>query len=352
MCMCLGFTKLSYAQSLVVTASQTNATTNDIITFYATFYDQNSGCVDDGSVNWNFGTNAIIIDGAGSGMVQVRYTSAGTRRVFANVNVNCNGGRPSRLGSTVTVNITLPLITISGTITNTNTGAGISNVAISAGSNYATSDINGNYTLEVPNGWSGTVTPSYSCGTFSPNSIYLNPVSSNLTNINFTTQLNNYVLSGVLTNGCGTPIPNVEITGQPSSVFTDGQGRYTVNLSCGWGGAITPIHPTYTFPNLIIDFLSANRVADFSATINQPPTPQIIQGDCSLICIANFGCVAATNLVIGEQYRVTYSYNNSLSSYILDATSNSMRIGSCPTRGARVCIAWICAPENSACHTY
>jgi hypothetical protein len=51
-------------------------------------------------------------------------------------------------------------------------GAGIANVAISAGSNYATSDINGNYILEVPNGWSGTVTPSlYGCGTFSPNSI-------------------------------------------------------------------------------------------------------------------------------------------------------------------------------------
>jgi|GEM_PF-6300028 len=349
----LGFTSLSSAQSLVVTASQTNAMTNDIITFYATFYNQNSDCVDDGSVNWNFGTNAIIIDGAGSGMVQVRYTSAGTRRVSANVNVNCNGGRPSRLGSTVTVNITLPPISISGTITNTNTGAGISNVAISAGSNYATSDINGNYTLEVPNGWSGTVTPSsYGCGTFSPNSIYLNAVSSNLTNINFTTQLNNYVLSGVLTNGCGTPIPNVEITGLPSSVFTDGQGRYTVNLPCGWGGAITPTHPTYTFPTLVIDFLSANRVADFSATINQPPTPQINVTDCFPPCIAAFGCVVATNLVIGEQYRVTYSYNNNISSFTLDANNNTMRIGGCPTRGARVCIAWICTPENSACHTY
>lgn len=189
----------------------------------------------------------------------------------------------------------------------------------------------------------------YGCGTFS--SIYLNAVSSNLTNINFTTQLNNYVLSGVLTNGCGTPIPNVEITGLPSSVFTDGQGRYTVNLPCGWGGAITPTHPTYTFPTLVIDFLSANRVADFSATINQPPTPQINVIDCSPPCIAAFGCVEATDLVIGTAVS-SYIFFNNTTTYVFTANSNTMRIGGCPTRGARVCIAWICTPENSICHSY
>ena len=172
MCMCLGFAKLSYAQNLVVTASQTNATTNDIITFYATFYDQNSGCVDEGSVTWNFGTNAVIIDGAGSGMVQVRYTSAGTRRVAANVNVNCNGGRPSRLGSTVTVNITQAPITISGRVTN-NCGEGVIGVTInltgSGGfSNYsAVTEENGFYSITVPYGFTGTGTASKTNHTFS-----------------------------------------------------------------------------------------------------------------------------------------------------------------------------------------
>ena len=170
MCMCLGFAKLSYAQNLVVTASQTNATTNDIITFYATFYDQNSGCVDEGSVTWNFGANAVIIDGAGSGMVQVRYTSAGTHRVAANVNVNCNGGRPSRLGSTVTVNITEATYTITGRVTNCNM-LGIANAQISGAPSFISTDNNGNYSFTVPALWSGTIVPIKSGYDFSPSNI-------------------------------------------------------------------------------------------------------------------------------------------------------------------------------------
>jgi len=189
MCMCLGFAKLSYAQNLVVTASQTNATTNDIITFYATFYDQNSGCVDEGSVTWNFGTNAVIIDGAGSGMVQVRYTSAGTRRVSANVNVNCNGGRPSRLGSTVTVNITQAPITISGRVANP-CGIGIGGVSLQGFPTSVVTDANGYYTTTVPYGWSGSVSAVKSPIQFTP--------SQPVVNTNTDRTLNFSVVGGAL----------------------------------------------------------------------------------------------------------------------------------------------------------
>jgi hypothetical protein len=179
--MCLGFTtRLAYSQNLVVTASQTNATTNDIITFYATFYDQNSGCIDDGSVIWNFGTGAEIIDGAGSGMVQVRYTSAGTRRVSANINVNCNGGRPNRLGSTVTVNITQATVTIAGQA-KTEGGIGVANATITAGTNTTTTNAGGYYSLAVPQGFTGSISITHPNYDFTPSSVPLNGVNANLT---------------------------------------------------------------------------------------------------------------------------------------------------------------------------
>jgi hypothetical protein len=93
---------------------------------------------------------------------------------------NCNGG--------TTYNI-------SGKVTDSS-GAGISGVEVSAGSNPATTGSNGSYTISGLTG-NNTVTPSKSGYTFSPAS---QPVSAARTDVNFT--------------GSTTPPPGGDITGQ------------------------------------------------------------------------------------------------------------------------------------------
>jgi hypothetical protein len=80
--------------------------------------------------------------------------------------------------------ITSPII--SGYVTSTN-GTPVSFVTLRAGSGLlpAVSDSNGQYSLEVPPGWSGTITPSKGSAVFIPASrIYAN-VSGDTTNQNF-----------------------------------------------------------------------------------------------------------------------------------------------------------------------
>jgi hypothetical protein len=84
---------------------------------------------------------------------------------------------------TGTFTISAPVI--SGTVTGTN-GAGVAGVSIQATS-LATviTDTNGNYSLSVPYGWTGTVTPSFGSYIFSPPSMSYASVAASVTNQNF-----------------------------------------------------------------------------------------------------------------------------------------------------------------------
>ena len=75
---------------------------------------------------------------------------------------------------------------ISGLVTSTN-GAPVSFVTLRAGSGLlpAVSDTNGQYSLEVPPGWSGTITPSKGSAVFIPGSRNYADVSGDATNQNY-----------------------------------------------------------------------------------------------------------------------------------------------------------------------
>lgn len=81
---------------------------------------------------------------------------------------------------------TVSLPTISGAVTGTN-GAGVPGVLMEASGGLvaATTDTNGNYSLVVPSGWTGTVTPSLGSNAFLPGSMSYTNVSNPLTGQNY-----------------------------------------------------------------------------------------------------------------------------------------------------------------------
>jgi hypothetical protein len=83
-----------------------------------------------------------------------------------------------------TFSISLPAI--SGTVTDTN-GAAVAGVMVqpNGGLTGMMTDANGNYSIGVPNGWTGTVTPFLGTFMFVPSSLNYTNVTSNLTNQNY-----------------------------------------------------------------------------------------------------------------------------------------------------------------------
>jgi hypothetical protein len=81
---------------------------------------------------------------------------------------------------------TVSIPAISGTVTGTN-GAGVAGVLMQASGGLiaTTTDTNGNYSLGVPPGWTGTVTPSFGSYVFVPASMNYTNVTGSLTNQNY-----------------------------------------------------------------------------------------------------------------------------------------------------------------------
>ncbi len=80
-----------------------------------------------------------------------------------------------------TFSVSLPVI--SGSVTATN-GSGVAGVLLQpdGGLTGVTTDTNGNYSLGVPSGWNGTVTPSLGAYIFVPDSLTYTNVTSSVTN--------------------------------------------------------------------------------------------------------------------------------------------------------------------------
>ena len=154
-----------------------------------------------------------------------------------------------------------PFYSISG-----NTGvAGAMLGYIENGSKTITSDGSGDYTITVPYGWSGTVTPSKTGYSFSPvNRTYVNVVA-NQTAQNYTALVD---ISG-----------NVGVAGVTLS-YTDGtartvmsltNGSYSLPVSYNWSGTVTPTHVCFTFnpTNLPYSNVTIPQTAqDYTPTFN------------------------------------------------------------------------------------
>ncbi len=126
-----------------------------------------------------------------------------------------------------------------------------------------TSDSNGNYSLNVPYNWSGTVTPSKIGSVFSPASRTYSAVRADQSNQDYGPVI---TVSG---NASRSGVTLSYTDGTAKTVTSDSSGNYSLNVASNWSGTITPSLPGYTFTpsNRSYTNLLANQTAqDFAAT--------------------------------------------------------------------------------------
>ncbi|MDI6448314.1 hypothetical protein [Anaerobaca lacustris] len=99
----------------------------------------------------------------------------------------------------------------------------------------------GTYRVEVPYGWSGTVTPTKDGHTFTPSSKDYSDVLEPRTNENYTAHVSMFRISG------SVGLPGVTLEGLPDNPMTDMDGSYAVSVPYGWDGKVTPVRAGYTF---------------------------------------------------------------------------------------------------------
>jgi RHS repeat-associated protein len=136
---------------------------------------------------------------------------------------------------------------LSGTVTMN--GSPLAGVAFTAtnGVSCSSSNASGEYSCIVPNGWSGTVTPSLSGHGFTPGSRTYSNVSSSQVAQNYTATLV-YQLSGTVTSG-GSPLAGVAFaaTNGVSCTSSNASGQYSCFVPSGWSGSVTPSMSSHIF---------------------------------------------------------------------------------------------------------
>jgi hypothetical protein len=140
---------------------------------------------------------------------------------------------------------------LSGTLRQAGTGTRLTNITLTA-SSYAnasnslgttTTDSNGTYTLAVPYGWSGTLTPSAATGAFSPASKTYSRLTSRKT-ANFLWYPPPVISGSITQSGSREPASGLTITfigeGRTTNTTTDSHGLYAVSVPYHWSGTATP----------------------------------------------------------------------------------------------------------------
>ena len=230
-----------------------------------------SGNTDKGNVTlkWKDGTEKTTIsDASGNYSISVStfwsgtVTPSKTGYSFNPANRNYTNLTSDQTNQNYTA--TLDSNAISG-----NTGVASAILAWSDGTNKTTtSDASGNYSLNVSYGWSGTVTPSKTGYSFNPpNKNYTN-VTTDQTNQNYTATLDSNAISG------NTGVAGATLSwndGTNKTTISDAGGNYSLNVSYGWSGTVTPSKTGYSFnpPNkTYLNVISNKTNQNYTALIN------------------------------------------------------------------------------------
>jgi len=116
--------------------------------------------------------------------------------------------------------------------------AGVSGVKMEGLPDNPVTDASGYYSVKVPSGWSGTVTPIKEGYTFKPASINYSKVLGDINNQNYTAEQLMFTISDVIMVG-GSPIPGVRVSASSGeSSVTDARGRFNIEVPYGWSGEL------------------------------------------------------------------------------------------------------------------
>jgi hypothetical protein len=169
---------------------------------------------------------------------------------------------------------TINTYTISGTVTDGVNPIQGTTITFSHNGHTETTGPGGTYSYIVPFGTTTTITPSHpGYSGWTPPNRTINNIAANAPNQDFQGTINNYTISGTVTDGVN-PIQGATITfshnGHTETTAADGTYSYTVPY--GTTTTITPSHPGYSGwnpPNRTINNIAANAPnQDFQGTVN------------------------------------------------------------------------------------
>jgi hypothetical protein len=120
----------------------------------------------------------------------------------------------------------------------------------------------GFYSVEVPHGWNGTITPEKSGYNFDPQSRPYTKVVAKLDNQNYAGTVIMLAISG------RTSIPNVTLEGLPGDPSSDATGLYTAKVEYGWTNIVTPVKEGFQFdpPSKEYSAITQDQKQDYKAT--------------------------------------------------------------------------------------
>ncbi|MCP4216110.1 MAG: hypothetical protein GY765_15775, partial [bacterium] len=136
----------------------------------------------------------------------------------------------------------------------------------------AVSDADGNYSQEVANEWSGTVSPRKNGYTFSDPELDYSDVAANIRK-DYTASPNSasmVTVSGEVTDGEGGAVGSVILVFSNNAdvfyTFTDAGGLYRQEVEPGWSGLISPVLSGFDFSPRSVSEVTGDIRQDFSGT--------------------------------------------------------------------------------------
>ena len=143
--------------------------------------------------------------------------------------------------------------------------AGVAGAMLNYTGGSTNADGGGNYSFDVPSGWSGTVTPSKSGYRFSPlNRAYSNVVADQPAQNYTATVL--YTISGNAGAG-GVTLSYTD--GTPQTTTSASNGDYSFSVPGNWNGTVTPSHQCFLFSPASKNYsnVTANQTSQNYTTI-------------------------------------------------------------------------------------
>ena len=150
---------------------------------------------------------------------------------------------------------------ITGQVTDVNGVPKVINFQAFGHSLYGT-DLDGQYSLLVPAGWSGKIAPYRRNFVFDPAAMTIdNMHEDRVQNFTATYAALSYLVSGKITDSEGRPLQHVPLNGLPEYMETDENGVFTMALPAGWKGTVAPqsLQQDFTPSRYVIDGLGINR---------------------------------------------------------------------------------------------
>jgi FtsP/CotA-like multicopper oxidase with cupredoxin domain len=220
------------------------------------------------TISFSGGPAPVVTDAAGNYTAAVplgwtgTITPSSTLYAFNPVNIAVLTGLTANLTGQnfLAHNATL---TISGTIVGAPAATPVTVTAFDGVNTVTATPVAGAYTLTVPNPYTGTVTATGAGLVFTPANYTYTAIAANQVAQNFTAQVQ---ITGTVTlNGAALAGVSMNYTG--GTVLTNAAGQYTINLTPGWTGTVTPFKTGYFFTPISTSYtlLNIGTVTNYTA---------------------------------------------------------------------------------------